>query len=135
MSRIINISEASSIAIHSLALIANSKETVNVNHLSDVLSFSKNHMAKILQLLVRFNYLDSNRGPHGGFRLKVDPKEINLLEILELMEGELEMDHCNHVVEDCPFESCVYGDIRVNLTNQFRDYFKNKTLDEITLKK
>ena len=134
MTKLINISEATSIAIHSLALIANSKETVNVNHLSDVLGFSKNHMAKVLQVLVRFNYLDSNRGPHGGFRLKVDPEKINLLSILELLEGELELDHCNHKKEDCPFESCVYGDIRTNLMLQFREYFGNKTLKEITLK-
>jgi len=135
MSKLINISEASSIAIHSLALIANSDVYLNAHQLSEQLGFSRNHLAKILQMLVRYDYLESVRGPKGGFRLKSDPENISLLEIYELIEGHLDETKCAHNRENCPFEECVYGGIRQELTNRFSEYFRTKKLSDITTKK
>lgn len=135
MAKLLSISEAASIAIHSLALIANTKEHLNAGHLASKLGFSKNHLSKILQMLVKYNYLESERGPKGGFRLKLNPEGISLLEIYELIEGQLIEDKCAHNRNECPFEECVYGDIRIELTKRFREYFGNKKLSDITTKK
>ncbi len=135
MAKLLSISEAASIAIHSLALIANTEKNLNAGQLAEKLGFSKNHLAKILQMLVRYNYLESERGPKGGFRLKLDPQQISLLEIYEVIEGQLVEDKCAHNREECPFEECVYGDIRLDLTKRFREYFGNKKLSDITTKK
>ena len=135
MTKLLNISEAASIAIHSLALISNSKKFLNAGEMADMLGFSKNHMAKILQILVKYGYIYSERGPKGGFRMKLSAESISLLEIFELIEGKLDDGHCNHKREDCPFEDCVYGGVSYDLTNRFKDFFANKKLSEITTKK
>ncbi|MCB0807369.1 MAG: Rrf2 family transcriptional regulator, partial [Bacteroidales bacterium] len=67
MSSFINISDASTIAIHSLALIANTERSLNANKIAEVTHFSRNHLAKVLHILVKHKYLDSLRGPNGGF--------------------------------------------------------------------
>ena len=133
MSRLLNISEASSIAIHSLVLISNSNKTLNAKIISEKLGFSMNHTAKILQLLARHNYLDSSRGPKGGFKLKVKPKDISLLEIYELVEGQLTSDICIHGVEECPFNECVYGEFGAKLTREFKEYFKERKISHISI--
>ena len=51
MSRLIHISEAASLAIHSLALIASSKMRLNAKKIAGILHVSQNHLAKILQVL------------------------------------------------------------------------------------
>ena len=85
MNRFPSISEASSIAIHTLALVANQEGTINVNQMAEKTGFSRNHIAKVMQLLVRQGYLRSGRGPKGGFELLKDAGKVNLLEIIELI--------------------------------------------------
>lgn len=131
MAKIINISEAASIAVHSMALIANSDEMLNVNHLADRLKSSRNHLAKVMQVLVKRNYLNSVRGPSGGFTLKVDPANISLLEIYELLDGELQGHYCGINEEKCPFESCVFGPMLNRFSADFLEYLKNKKLSEL----
>ncbi len=84
MSRIVGISEAASIAIHVMVLIARSENNnMNVNKLSELTGASRNHIAKVMQRLVKFNFVKSTRGPSGGFILSKAPSEISLLNIPE----------------------------------------------------
>jgi len=47
------------------------------------------YLLKILQQLVRANILRSKRGPRGGFSLARPIKKINLLEVIEAVEGPM----------------------------------------------
>ena len=131
MGKVVHISEAASLAVHSMALIANSKEMLNVNHIAELTHSSRNHLAKVMQLLVKNNYLESTRGPKGGFLLKGDPTKINLLQIYELIEGELEHHYCNNGDEKCPFKSCVFGGLADKFSLEFAEYLRKTTLSEL----
>lgn len=131
VSKIINISEAASIAVHSMAMIANSTEMLNVNKIADRTHSSRNHLAKVMQILVKNNYLSSMRGPSGGFTLKVDPGQVSLLDIYELIDGSLQGHYCGIEEEKCPFETCVFGPMLNKFSAEFLDYLKNKKLSEL----
>jgi Rrf2 family protein len=133
MSKIFNISEASSIAVHSLALIAKAKRQMNANEIVELTNFSKNHLSKVLQQLVKNNYIKSVRGPKGGFELNKDSKKITLLEIYEIMEGSLEQSKCNIHNGECHFSYCIFGNYSEKFTNEFKSYLKNKTIYDISL--
>lgn len=130
MSKVFSLSEASSIAIHSMVLIARAEGMMNVNKISERTGSSKHHVAKVLQRLVKEDYLTSIRGPHGGFELTKDPKEINLLEIYETIEGRLSITECPMENPICPFEKCILSNVVADMTKTFRDYLKNHTLEE-----
>jgi len=51
-------------------------------------------LAKILQRLVKAGIIESNRGIKGGFQLARKPKEINLLDVIEAIEGSVAMNRC-----------------------------------------
>jgi Rrf2 family protein len=131
MNRFPSISEASSIAIHTLALVANQEGTINVNQMAEQTGFSKNHIAKIMQLLVKQGYLRSGRGPKGGFELIRNASQVNLLEIIELIEGKMEHSFCGIAEGKCPFESCVFGDLPAAFSEKFREFYENRTISEI----
>ncbi len=131
MTKLLNISEAASIAIHFMALIAQSEKKINTQKLIELTNFSKNHAAKVLQTLVKHNYLKSTRGPTGGFVLSRPPEEINLLEIFETMEGKIETQHCYPGDGQCAFDECVYGDIRERIDYMVIEYLKNRTLKDV----
>ena len=135
MSSFINISDASTIAIHSLALIANTERSLNANKIAEVTHFSRNHLAKVLHILVKHKYLDSLRGPNGGFTLKKRADEITLLEIFELIEGELVKFECAISCNKCYFETCIFGNIPHKFSGDFKRYLGNKTLVDFKLNK
>ncbi len=134
MSSFIHISEASTIALHSLALIAGSKEKLNANKLAEKTLFSRNHLAKVLHILVKHNYLSSLRGPHGGFELKQNPGKISLLEVYELMEGELERFQCAITCNNCYFDTCLFGDHPQRFSGEFKAYLSDKKLTDFNIK-
>ncbi|MDD3876250.1 MAG: Rrf2 family transcriptional regulator [Bacteroidales bacterium] len=131
MSKIVNISEAASLAIHSLALIAQSNEMISTIDIAKITGFSKNHLSKVLQILVKNGYINSTRGPKGGFVLKAKAEEIFLLEIYELFEGKLQQTHCSLHSGKCPFKSCVFGGLTGKFTNEFYNHMNNHTIAHV----
>jgi Rrf2 family protein len=134
MSRLVNISEAASLAIHSLALISSSKVRLNAKKIADLLHVSHNHLAKILQVLARNEYLVSNRGPGGGFVMKKSAGEVSMLEIYQLIEGTVSCQFCGITEDKCPFISCIFGNKPDKLTNEFVEYLTNTKISELKTK-
>ncbi|MBI9036103.1 MAG: Rrf2 family transcriptional regulator [Bacteroidales bacterium] len=129
MARIFSLSEAASIAIHSMILIAKSDQMVNVLQISEVTGSSKHHVAKVLQRLVKDGYLNSTRGPSGGFTLKRDASEINLLQIYEAIEGKIEVTDCPMDNDICPFNKCLMGGVIGKMTKSFREYLESNSIE------
>lgn len=129
MAKIFSLSEAASIAIHSMVLIARSEKMMNVVKIAERTGSSKHHVAKVLQRLVKEDYLSSVRGPHGGFKLLKAPEDITLLEIYETIEGHLNISECPMENPICPFEKCILGTVVSEMTTKFRDYLNENTLD------
>lgn len=131
MSRIINISEASSIALHSTIAIARSKENINSNELALMIKVSKNHLVSVMQILTKNGLIESERGPNGGFRLKKAASTISLLDIFELIEGTLEKNECINNCGACPFKRCIFGGLTNKLTKEFREYLSNTKVSDL----
>ena len=129
MSKILNISEAATIAIHSMALIARSKNLLNAMEIAEITGFSKNHISKVLQQLVKYNFLNSTRGPKGGFVLKREPQLISLMEIYNVIDGEIENETgCKMHCDNCPFNSCIFGGLSQKFSKEFSEYLSSKNL-------
>jgi len=130
MAKVFSLSEAGSIAIHGMVLIAKSENKLNVIKISEQTGSSKHHVAKVLQRLVKDDFLTSNRGPHGGFKLKRPAEEINLLEVYESIEGKIEISDCPMENPICPFGKCLMGNIISDMTQNFKDYMGNQKLSD-----
>lgn len=130
MSHIFNLTEGASIALHSMVIIArnDSKRTINVNELALKTGSSKYHTSKIMQKLVKDRYLNSTRGPAGGFVLAKSPEDITLQQIYESVEGKLEVSTCPVNRSVCPFGDCIFDDITVRMTREFVDFISSRTL-------
>lgn len=130
MSKVFTLSEAASIAIHGMVLIAREDTLMNVQKIAEVTGSSRHHVAKVLQRLVKDDMLLSTRGPHGGFRLKHKAGEVNLLQIYESIEGTIEIEECPLDKHICPFDKCIMGNVVNQMTRGFRDYLVSQTLED-----
>ncbi|MDD3636172.1 MAG: Rrf2 family transcriptional regulator [Bacteroidales bacterium] len=130
MSKIVTLTEAASIALHGMIIVAKAEKMANVIHIAELTGSSKHHVAKIFQRLVKDNFLESHRGPTGGFTLKKSPKDISLLEIYESIEGKIEVTTCPLDKHICPFDKCIMDNVTRKMTVDFRDHLKSHTLQD-----
>lgn len=128
MNKVVTLSEAASIAIHAMVLIAKATAQINVGQIAEATGASKNHLAKVMQRLVKEGFVKSSRGPSGGFVLAKDPKDITILQVYECIEGPIEPTGCPLDQHICPFDKCLMGGVVGQTTNQIKDYFKSNTL-------
>ncbi len=97
------ITRASEYAILSLILLCKAKSPMDSDTLSRELSISKSFLAKILQSLAKAEILNSYKGVNGGFALKKDPKDIDMLWVTSAVEGKVPaVFECAPSLEDCP---------------------------------
>ena len=130
MSKVVTISEAASIALHGLVLVAQADgELINVNQISKITDSSRHHVAKVFQQIVKNGWVSSQRGPSGGFRMIADPKEITFLDIYELIEGPIDRSYCPFGKHDtCSFRKCLLHGVTQKMTNTFVEHLESQVL-------
>ncbi len=134
MTTALQISEAASLALHSMAIVAQAgDENVTAKEITQATGFSQAHLAKVLQRLTKAGLLKSERGPKGGFALARPAKSITFLEIYETIEGPLTMPECVVYVngKQCPFEECLLSDLPEQATRALREYLAGRTLASV----
>lgn len=103
---------------------------VSLKEISENENISFKYLEKIMVDLNKDNYLDVLRGNNGGYRLKKDPKEYTLGEIIRRVEGNIEVVPCagNGVCEK--EKKCISYPFFVGLNNEINNYIDSKTLDD-----
>ncbi len=130
MANIINFSDAASIGLHSMILIAKSDKPLNAIQLSKQLGNSKHHIGKVLQRLVKDGLLSSYRGPTGGFKISVDPDEVTLYEVYESIEGKSNIKLCSSESHLCPVDKCIRQNLIKRLSDEFVSYMTSQKLSD-----
>jgi len=89
-------------------------------------------MAKILRQLVRAGLLQSSRGVHGGFALARPASEINLLEVVEAIEGPLALTDCMHEGPGCEWgDECPANLVWHEVQSGMADSLRRATLEAL----
>lgn len=131
MAKIVSYSEAASIGLHGMLLVARAGETTNVQKIAEITKASKHHVAKVMQRLVKEGFLSSNRGPSGGFMLLMNPEEITLLMIYEAIEGKLKKTNCPNDHPICPLGGCILGTVVSDMSDLFRKHMEGSRLSDL----
>ncbi|PID29570.1 MAG: Rrf2 family transcriptional regulator [Candidatus Cloacimonadota bacterium] len=125
----VNFSEGSYLAFHGLALIAQkAPERLSIKSLAKELHASEAHLAKVFQKLGKASFVNSVRGPAGGFVLAKKPEDISFLDIYEVMEGKAGSGFCPFGKEVCVFKTCIFKIGLGKHALDILDSFKKMTL-------
>jgi len=82
--------------------------------------------------LVQAGIIESLRGVHGGMRLKVDPSEITIRQVVEAVQGPLVMNDCTGGSATCARrDSCCYHPIWVGTQRLVYSSLDSVTLDDV----
>jgi len=81
-------------AFRALARLAQSDEFLSVSTLAEEADVPSVFLRKIMQRLHAAGIVASQQGPFGGYRLALPAKEVNLLDVLETVQGPIVMNEC-----------------------------------------
>ncbi|NMC20367.1 MAG: Rrf2 family transcriptional regulator, partial [Thermogutta sp.] len=124
----LRISEAASLALHAMALMAQTRRRWSNEELARRLRASSHHLAKVMQRLAKAGVIRSIRGPRGGFELLRAPETISLAEIYEAVEGPLPTAECLLGEPLCRGGDCMLGELLHSVHNQVHHYLSQTTL-------
>lgn len=77
-----------------LYLAVHGPESVKASTIASELAAPPNYMSKTLHALASAGIVDSRRGPTGGFKLRVDPGDLTLARIIEVVDDPSPKDMC-----------------------------------------
>ena len=66
----------------------------------------KQYLVKIFSSLARAGLITPVRGKRGGYMLARDPKEVSLLNVIEAVEGPLNLNYCQQTPPQCDDVTC-----------------------------
>lgn len=117
-------------AFRIMRALARKGELTDASTIAESASVPQRFTLKILGKLVTSGLVVSKKGANGGYALSRDPKEITLLDILEVIEGPIVMSKClgddfvcrhDGVNEHCDcFFNRVFDDISMTIANKLK---------------
>lgn len=126
------ISDAVSLALHSMALIAAQDGPASVHDISRRLDVSENHLSKVLQQLAKSGLVRSSRGPRGGFALARKSDSLTLLSVYEAIEGPLRPSACLMRKKTCGKKACIFGDAVETMQEVFKNRLASTRIADIS---
>jgi Rrf2 family protein len=105
------------------------KEPVSSRQISNNQDISYELVCKLLQKLQKNKLVKSSMGPKGGFLLGREPSKINLLEIIEAIQGPVSLNRCQLPVNGCPLKKdCPVGKELKKVQSNINKQLKKLTL-------
>ena len=102
----LSLNRGTDLAMRALSRLDEAEGALTGSDLAAQIGTTISFLPQIMSPLIRRGWVESDRGPGGGYRLTDTAAEASLLDIIEATEGSTEDGRC--VLRDarCPEESC-----------------------------
>jgi len=116
-----------------LDLAMNSKGGhISLREIASRLGLSENYLRQLFMDMRKAGLIDSVRGVGGGYFLKIHPKQISILDIIEAVEGNIFIVKCLSGKAECDrLTGCTTRTVWNRLNEAIRDKLKNLILQEL----
>lgn len=108
-------------------LLAKRREIVGAGSIAEGIGITESFALKILRKLSASGLVRSKKGVNGGYELSISPKEISMRQVIEAIDGPVEISRClseDYVCSrmgdckgDCAFHM-IFDKINLMLTNK-----------------
>ncbi len=95
-------------------------------------NISEKYLSKIVLLLKGAGFIRTERGSKGGYMLAKDPRNINMLETVSILEGDIYLIDCIKDKALCEIQyKCPTFDLWYGLNEQIIKYLSSITLQDL----
>lgn len=119
-------------AVLYLAQVANN-ELISTRHVATEQNIPPAFLPKIISQLSIAGILKTSRGAHGGIRLAREPQNITLLEVIEAIDGPIQLNICLRREGVCLFENnCPLQTVWCDVQNEMIAKLRNANFAQMS---
>ncbi|MCA9245865.1 MAG: Rrf2 family transcriptional regulator [Planctomycetales bacterium] len=99
------ISQTAEYALRAIVYLADQSEPRTNAQIAEATQVPLGYLAKVMQTLSRAQLVNAQRGKHGGFTLAIPAKELNVLEVVNVVDPVRRFHECpigTHGMNLCP---------------------------------
>ncbi len=90
------------------------------------------YLDQLMSTMHKYGFVLSRRGPQGGHRLAMDPKDINLHMVMSTLDGNLSPLDCLITPTDCVFsESCAQQEVWKSVEDAVEEVLRNIKISDL----
>jgi len=109
-------------------------KVASLQDLSSTLHLPREFLAKILKVLAGRGLVRSSRGAHGGYQLARPARDISFLDMIESVEGPVQLNICLDHKDRCDVSaSCTMYHVWKAGQDRMLDVYRNTTLAELAM--
>jgi len=107
-------------------------EPVMTKEIGEKQNLPVTYLEQLMLTLRKAGLVNATRGAKGGYMLARSPKDISLIEIVEALEGPLDIADCTDVPNCCLVPSaCAFKDLFTRANKALYDVFDQVSLAQI----
>lgn len=112
---------------------AHDNSQVSVGDIAQAYDISKNHLMKVILFLSKEGYVQTTRGKGGGVKLKLQPEQINIGQLIRKSEAGSVLVECfSQESSACRIEpACLLQDVLYQASRAFYDVLSKYTLADL----
>jgi Rrf2 family protein len=122
-------------AIKAVIYLCSQFESESKSSIKDVATYinaNEHTVAKILQLLVKHEIINSVKGPSGGFFISIKQQSLPIINIVQAIEGPKVFKSCGLGLSKCSAQHpCPIHDDYKHARDIVEDLFKNKKVADL----
>ncbi|ACI18761.1 RrF2 family transcriptional regulator [Dictyoglomus thermophilum] len=125
------LSTRSRYGLRALIYIAkNQKEDspVSVRKIAEAEEIPLRYLERIMRILSQKNYVRAEVGAEGGYYLNISPENIRILDVVEALEGRINLVDCLHGVKCKRMPSCPTRPLWIEMTKSLKETLAKYTL-------
>lgn len=128
-----DISRKTDYALRMLSMLAKDENTLlSVRTAAEEVGVPYSFARSIQHCLVQAGIIESLRGVHGGMKLKANPAQVTIREIVEAVQGPLVMNDCTSAGSDCSRKGgCCYHPLWAGTQALIHNYLDSVTLEDV----
>ena len=125
------LSQKSDYGLILLSNLAHTKKRIPVSQIAKKNHISSKFLSQIANELKKAGMLASKEGATGGYILAKKPKDINVLDVLKTLDGELVKGECFEDDHEC---HCGAKDMWGEMREQMEETMRKKTVADLVAK-
>lgn len=107
------------------------EEPVSIKSIAERQKISEYYLEQLFSALRKANLIKSIRGAQGGYVLSRDPKDITIADIIEVLEGPIEISNCLEDKSCDNIDCCATRLLWAKIKNSIDSVTKSTTLQDM----
>lgn len=108
------------------------KKPVATHEIAKEQEIPASFLAKIISQLSIAGLIETSRGAKGGVKIKRQPEDISLLDVIEAIDGPIVIEDCTLDPSTCAFgDKCPIHDVFTEAREEIVRKFKESTFDKL----